>query len=419
MFRFRLTFPNSPHHFRMTRKARILVRSTNGIAIAGAIVAFSGASGAAPRLTTFVTSAVQAPGEGYTPDQIETAYNIAPLLSSSIDGSGQTIALVELDRFALSDIQQFDSANGLPDPAIKELYAGGKRFSLPREGEATMDLEWAHALAPGAAIQIYYLNGSLADAAGWRQLGATIRQAASNGASTISLSFGACKATSGYTAAQAAFAAARQKGVSVFVSSGDSGALAGPARQCGTEPAVAYPASDPSVVSVGGTSLNLNADDSLASESAWHLSGGGKGKPLPRPSWQVMANLGPGRFRYAPDVGFLANPSTGAAVFYRGSWRLAGGTSLGAPSWAAIWALVRQDVQQSGKTIGAAPPLLYRIGNSAAYHSAFNDVTSGSNGRFSALPGWDAVTGWGTPNAAGLAAAVGAISAQSGTPAGT
>jgi kumamolisin len=207
-----------------------------------------------------------------------------------------------------------------------------------------------------------------------------------------------------------AFSNAMAAGVSVFVSSGDDGARPGPVGQCGRAYNVAYPAGDPSVVSVGGTSLNLNDDGTIADETGWRYSGGGsyltKYLPLLRPAWQVAASLPQDKYRWAPDVAFDADPETGVSVAENGRWSQEGGTSLGAPAWAAIWALLRQDAQNNGKSLGVAPRVVYRIGNSAQYSSAFHDIVSGSNGKFSAGPGWDAVTGWGTPDVANLATAL-------------
>jgi kumamolisin len=303
----------------------------------------------------------------------------------------------------MSDIQQFDASAGLSDPQIQQYTVNGP-FRLGSSGETTMDLEWAHALAPGADLQVYYINNNVSSSRrGWSDLASAVRQAAANGASIISMSFGSCRADTGYTATKNALAAVMKQGVSAFVASGDDGAHPGPVKDCGTKLGVSYPASDPSVAAVGGTSLLLNDDNTIASETAWSRSGGGKGNPLLRPAWQVAASLHPGKYRYAPDVAFLGNPSTGVEVFYKGDWYRAGGTSLGAPGWSAIWALLRQDAQQQGKTVGAAPPLLYRIGNSTAAAQAFHDITTGSNGKYKAGTGWDAVTGWGTPDANGLA----------------
>ena len=381
--------------------------------IAGGLVTASFTSIAAasgstplPGQTFSALAAARQVGQGYTPAQLETAYGISPLLSGGFTGAGQTIALVELDSFDPTDIQAFDAANNLPAPVIQESYVGGKSFRLTNQGETTMDLEWAHALAPAAKIQIYYIKGQQANAAGWQSVGQAVSSAVAGGATSISLSFGTCNPSNGYQATSTALAAAMAHGVSVFVSSGDTGDLAGPVRECGRQPSVGYPASDPSVVSVGGTSLLLNNDNTQYSQFAWSLSGGGKAKPMLRPAWQVTPNLKPGKYRYAPDVSFLANPATGAEIFYNGDWQTAGGTSLGAPAWAAIWTLVKADAGKQGKTVGAAPSYLYRIGNSTAYASAFTDITSGSNGAYGAKSGWDAVTGWGTPQVSGLAAAV-------------
>jgi kumamolisin len=376
---------------------------------AGALLGSSvwAAASAAPSAGTFHTFATtQQLADGYTPDQLEAAYDFTPLTSQGIDGTGQSIALIEFDKFSLSDLQQFDAQNSLPDPTLKQYYVGGKTFKLQNSGETTLDLEWAHALAPGATIQIYYLNGNQSNKAGWKSLATAVKQAAANGATSISMSFGACSVSSGYKTTESALAAVEKQGVSVFVSSGDTGAYPGPTRQCGQKVGVGYPASDPSIVSVGGTSLQLNDDNTIGDEIAWRLSGGGKGSPLLRPVWQVITQLANAKYRWAPDVAFLADPRTGVEIYDQGQWQVAGGTSLGAPAWAAIWALVEQDAKQSGKTVSAAPPIIYRIANSPAYSQAFHDITDGNNGYYQASAGWDPLTGWGTPDVAQFAAAV-------------
>jgi kumamolisin len=365
--------------------------------------------GSRPAAPVHVMASAQQLDIGYTPGQIESAYNVSPLLSKGINGTGETIALIEIDTFSMSDIQQFDSTYGLPDPTITQSYVGGKTFSLQNQGEATLDLEWAHALAPRAAIQVYYLNlsGNQSSKTDFATMAQAVKQAVSDGSKIISMSFGGCTPASGdgYKTMESELAAVEKQGVSTFVSSGDNGAYSGPVADCGAHIGVTYPASDPSVVAVGGVTVQLNADDTISSESAWRLSGGGKGEPLPRASWQVMKNLGPGEYRYAPDVAFDANPNTGVAVYEKGQWEEVGGTSLGAPAWAAIWAMIRQDATQAHKTLTAAPPLVYKIGNSSAYSKAFHDITTGGNGVYQAKAGWDPVTGWGTPDVAQFASA--------------
>jgi kumamolisin len=160
---------------------------------------------------------------------------------------------------------------------------------------------------------------------------------------------------------------------------------------------------------VGGTSLQLSSDGTIALETAWQLSGGGLVAKFQRPSLQQAATLPADAYRWAPDVSFVADPSTGVRVLYRGRWHQIGGTSLGAPGWAAAWALIRAGAQQAGITIGAAPSLIYKIGNSPAYAQAFHEITQGSNGLYDAGPGWNAVTGWGTPDVASLATAIQAV----------
>ncbi|MGH2444063.1 MAG: S53 family peptidase [Chloroflexota bacterium] len=347
-----------------------------------------------------------ASSDSYTPAQIEAAYNIAPLQQAGVIGTGQTIGLVEFDSFRLADIHRFDAANQLPDPAIQKTYVGGSSFALAHSGEATMDLEWAHAMAPGAALHVYFIDGNESNRAGWKSVAQAVAQAVTDGDGAMSMSFGACKPDSGYQVLRNALATARTQGLSVFVSSGDSGAFPGPKKTCGKSIGVSYPGSDPSVVSVGGTSLLLNTDGSIASESAWALSGGGKGKPLTRPAWQVAPQLHTGKYRWVPDVSFLADVNTGVEVFYHGRWVQAGGTSLGAPAWAGIWSLLRQSAQSAGKALPAAPATIYQIANSPAYLQSFHDIVTGDNGKYLAGPGWDPVTGWGTPNVAGLVATI-------------
>lgn len=352
---------------------------------------------------------------GYTPAQIETAYGMDSLPTQGITGTGQTIALIELDTFRPSDIKQFDSANGLPAPVIQQFYTGGKRFKVGNAGETTMDLEWAHALAPSAKLQVFYINGKQSNKAGWKALAQALTLAANKGAETISMSFGSCGPSKGYKATETSLSKLLKRGVSVFVSSGDDGALPGPVSDCGHHLGVAYPASDPSVVAVGGTSLSLNTDNTIAGETAWERSGGGKGSPLLHPLWQVIAQLPHPKYRWAPDVAFLADPRTGAAIYDKGRWQTAGGTSLGSPAWAAIWSLIWESAQKSGTTIQPAPQTLYSVANSPAYNQAFHDITAGGNGFYQAAPGWDPVTGWGTPNVAGLIAAVRPAATPTGT----
>jgi kumamolisin len=171
-----------------------------------------------------------------------------------------------------------------------------------------------------------------------------------------------------------------------------------------------YPTSDPSVVSVGGTSLTLNSSsNTIVDESAWDLSGGGAGIGILRPSWQTAPTVPSGKYREVPDVSFLADENTGVAMYWKRQWIDSGGTSLGAPAWAAAWAVMAENASKSGKTLPAGPATFYKLGTSSAYTTALHDITSGSNDVYDATTGWDAVTGWGTPDVARLANVITAI----------
>jgi len=345
-------------------------------------------------------------GSGYTPAAILDAYDIQPLHAAGIDGQGQTAALVELDSFRMSDIHKFDQAYGLDDPHIVSHYPGGKRFPLGSGVETTLDIEWLHAIAPAATIQVYYLRSGQS---AWKPLASELRFMPGRGVGTVSISLGACHPGGDVDVARSALSMLLQQGVSIFASSGDSGAHPGPQSTCGSGLGVAYPAADPSVVAVGGTSLQMRSATKIGSETAWDRSGGGVARSLLRAAWESAPGMPKDAYRWAPDVSFLAAPSLGVRTYVHGNWHRLGGTSLGSPAWAGIWALLRQQFAAAGKPLGVAPQVLYQVGNSPDYSHAFHDVTKGGNKYYRAGPGWDPVTGWGTPDVARLSAAIAAL----------
>lgn len=351
----------------------------------------------------------------YTTQDIRTAYNVGPLYARHIDGKGQTVAIIATDRLALPALTAFDRANSLPPPTLRERFAGNPTLPFPEGGEADLDVEWLHALAPGAAIEIDYIDAG-SDVTLWSRVADAIGSIRRRGIKTISISLNTCPALPGLHRVAAALAAARSAGVSIFVASGDNGSTVGQPGQCHdtSVTGVDYPAGDPSVVSVGGTTLRLSKHHTIARETAWRLSGGGRyidpSGGLLRPTWQVAPTLPRDAYRYAPDVAFDADGNTGVSAAANGHWIETGGTSLGAPAWAAIWALVRQDAGRAHLSLGTAPNVIYRIGNSSRYRRAFHDITAGSNGKYAAGLGWDAVTGWGSPDVDRLAGAALALS---------
>ncbi len=346
---------------------------------------------------------------GYGPQQLARAYNFGPLWQRGLKGRGQTIAFMEVDGVDEADLASFNRTFGLPPTRLDVLVPQGSNAQLAPGPETTMDLEYAHALAPEARLVVYEVIkvGDFVDYAG--HLAEAVGAAVQAGASVISISLRGTGSIlcSTYWAARKlhkVFQAAAAKGITVFAASGDYGD-----RPCQSRHTVGtvYPAADPYVTAVGGTSLSLTASDTYAGETAWSGSGGGNNHDFSRPFWQT----GPGsldpKYRSIPDVSWVADPQTGALVYLQGRWLTEGGTSLGAPCWAALWALANQShLASAHKPVGWANPLLYGLANSAARTRVYHDVRSGDNGYWQAGPGWDAVTGWGSPNASALVAAL-------------
>ena len=192
------------------------------------------------------------------------------------------------------------------------------------------------------------------------------------------------------------------QGQSIFVATGDQGSA--------TAADEVWPADDPYVTAVGGTVLTTkSAGGAWASETGWSGSAGMPSKNnVPIPTYQQLAgvitttNHGSKSLRNIPDVASEANPSQ--YVCAQGICKeQGGGTSYAAPLWAGLTAMINQQAVADGKsTVGFLNPALYAIGTGSSFTTDFHDITSGSNGRFSAVAGYDLVTGWGSPNGPNL-----------------
>jgi subtilase family serine protease len=342
---------------------------------------------------------------GLSPSAVASVYSLSGLSPSSGAGAGQIIAIVDAyhDPNALSDLNTFNRQYGYPQlSACTSLSQSGSCFlQADPQGtptvnsgwvlEESLDIEWAHAEAPGAKIVLVEAasnsNTNLFNA---------VTYANSIGATEVSMSWGGGE-FSGETAYDSDMAHA---GTFYTVSAGDSGH--------GAE----YPAASPNVIAVGGTTLNGCSGTSCAgfsSETTWSGSGGGASAYEATPSYQ-SGYAGPvygaatisgltGATRGIPDVSFDANPSTGVAVYdstrYQGQsgWFTLGGTSVGAPNWAGILAAGAA----AGKTALQGDAAIYAGG----YSANLRDITSGTNGSCgtdcTAGPGYDLVTGLGSP----------------------
>lgn len=353
----------------------------------------------APSQSGIATHAAAPPG--YQPAQLAAAYDVAPLWRSGITGRGETIAFMEVDGVDSNDVAHFDKVFGLPALQLDINIPSDAQAPLDPGPETTMDVEWAHALAPQARLRVYEVTraGDFTNYSTY--LAQAIQAAISAGATIVSISLRGtgsilCSTLWASLHLHSTFQSAASQGVSVFSASGDYGY-----RPCQSRNSVGtvYPASDPYVTAVGGTRLTLSRSGGYGSETAWSGSGGGNTHDFSRPSWQ----RGPGAFdpsyRSIPDVSFDADPQSGVLVYLQGQWAVEGGTSLGAPAWAAVWALASQYHRaRTHHGLGWANPLLYGLANSSQRSRVFHDVTQGDNGYWRAGSGWDAVTGWGTPD---------------------
>ena len=356
----------------------------------------------------------------YSPQAYQVAYGVAPLLSRGIDGRGETVAVPELAQTPASssatdirkDLAAFDTTFGLPPASLHVVNTiAGSATPYLAGGEELGDTEMVHAIAPGAIIDIILVPAdAISSAANFAAaITKAVQESAALGASALSISAsgGEHAFTSGEVAQMnAALELARDQHVTVLGSSGDYGAISsneGPPVQ------VNLPASDPLVLGVGGTILDATPSGSYLGEMAWNdnteASGGGYSILFPRPAYQdALAQAH--ATRGVPDVSANADPSTAMALEYGdGELRPNQGTSASTPLWAGIIALADQ---QAGQHLGFVNPALYAIARSPAYHHAFHDVITGDNSvlwptgvfaGFNAGPGWDPVTGLGSPDA--------------------
>jgi subtilase family serine protease len=469
-----------------------------GLAVTGGQAAPSAAAVPHPTVTDyqFISAGTTPPSEAdceavgrtcFTPQAIQSAYNVGPLYAAGNDGHGVTIAIVDSwgsDTMA-HDLHVFNNAFGLPHmcgeedvacapgmPTFTVWHPNGSPATNPAHGgtgledksawalEVALDVETAHAMAPGANILLVAVTSSeTLGVQGFPNMMKAEKYVIDNNmAQVISQSFASAEDAFGSAASlenlRDAFKAAAAKGVTVFGSSGDGGTANGDKAPVGKGgklipfPTVEWPASDPLVTGVGGTYLctnplagtndprtpyfvpavggkcgsdTYNPGHNLA-EVAWTFSGGGFSHVFSKPSYQNTLPPGStpiGSMRGVPDIALQASAGTGALVYLtlppdgNGSnvgntgWYDIGGTSLSAPQWAGLAAI---GAQMKGHGLGLINPALYQIAsNPSDYAADFYDVATQNTNQgdpsipgYPATAGWDPVTGLGTPNAANL-----------------
>ncbi len=342
----------------------------------------------------------------FTPPQVAALYDYP----AGVTGIGQTIAIIELGGgYIASDLQTYFSGLGITEPNVTAVSVDGGQNTpgSSADGEVMLDIEVSGAIATGASIAVYFAPNTdqgfidaITDA-----VHDTTRKP-----SVVSISWGGPEDTwtqQSQTAMNAALQDAATLGVTVTVAAGDDGSTDG---ETGGKLHVDFPASSPYALACGGTKLQ-GSGATISSEVVWNeiannegATGGGVSNAFALPTYQASAGV-PKQpetgfvGRGVPDVSGDADPSTGYQVLVDGQSQVIGGTSAVAPLWAALVALMNE---QLGTPVGFLNPKLYPL-----KESVFHDITSGTNddsglGYYSAKAGWDPCTGLGSPNGTSL-----------------
>jgi kumamolisin len=325
----------------------------------------------------------------------ETPASIASVYHLSLQAAGAGVIVI-VDAFhyptALNDFNVFARQFGLPqelstdplnatNPVFQVVYANGKpRNNCGWAQEAALDIEWAHAMAPNAKIVL--VEASTNSFANLFQ--AVDVASAITYAQEVSMSWGGSE----FSSETGSDAHLTHPGIVYFAASGDTGG------------ATIYPGVSPNVVSSGGTRINRDGSGNFVSETGWSGSGGGPSKYESRPSYQDIIQTIVNNARGVPDYSFDADPNTGVSVYDstscqgRSGWVVFGGTSVASPSLSGI-------VNSAGSNTSSTAELslLYQsvgINGLTINSQYFRDIVSGTAGSFSAIPGWDFVTGIGS-----------------------
>ena len=332
---------------------------------------------------------------GINPVNFPIAYNATSLPTASTTVVG--IITAGSMTQTIADLHQFESQNGLPTINPTVVLVGGSSTDTSGTPEWDLDSQTIQAMAGGQVSQmIFYTARSLSNSYLTKAINKAVTD---NVAAVINISLGECESYAQADGTMAAmdqiFQVAVAQGQTFSVSSGDSGS-----KECGNPQGTAigasYPASSPYVIAVGGTTLYTDISGKYGGEVVWSGGGGSPSLYEPKPSWQT--GVVPGSYRGVPDVAFDADPYSGAIIVVNGALQQYGGTSLASPIFVASWARIQS---ANRARLGFPASWIYSYG--AQHTSAFQDVTSGSNGDYSATAGWDYATGFGSFDVAATA----------------
>lgn len=393
------------------RQANVPAQLTGRVSEIGRLVNYAPRVTAAPDLTPLA----DVPAGGLTPPDVVNAYD-GSALEQAVGRTTDTVVFFEFDGFDQADLDAYSKATGLPQ--FTPTVIGGQPGQP--QGEATMDIEVVHAIAPNARLVVINaiptLNGNSSSSVmlSVSKMFAYADQHYPGAVWSLSIGWG-CEQM--YTGAdllpvEAALETAEAHGTTAYDASGDTAGLeckgnsdySTPPNQ--SDVGVDAVGSLPAMTSVGGTLLSTDAHGNWSAEEAWDFSAisqgssGGVSNLVARPSWQHAVGMsslrGAGR-RLIPDVAADADPYSGMTLVMGGSPSQGGGTSQAAPIWAGFTLLMDAYLaQHGGRAIGAINPLLYQIAEGAA-QPAFHDITLGGNAVDMAAPGYDLVTGLGSP----------------------
>jgi kumamolisin len=375
--------------------------------------------GYTPVRESFPTVPREVPDGGLRPAQLLTAYNATPLVEAGYTGKGQTVVVFAFDGFAQADMDTFADTFDLPR-FTPEVLGGMPEH---RRGEANMDLQVIHAIAPDAKLVLVNARSTTDNEGGaaFEKLGRlmeSVDRQFPGAVWSFSIGWGCDRlfTAADFTPVRAALAAALRNGTTAFVASGDLAGLECKGGSKWSDPpspddvGVDAVASLPEMTSVGGTKLSTDADGQWLAEQAWYdlplIQGtaGGASTLFERPKWQTVDSAGalPDR-RLVPDVAAVADPFTGVQIVFDQKIVVGGGTSQSAPIWAGLTALMNHTFASGGaKPLGDLNPLLYRIAQSSAL-PGFRDISMGGNAvTRSSATGYDMVTGLGSPNVENL-----------------
>lgn len=362
------------------------------------------------------TPPIDVPDGGLLPAQVISAYNATPLAEAGFTGKGQTVVVFSFDGFDQRDMDSFS------DWFSSQKFTPQVFGDMPaqRTGEATMDLQVIHAIAPDAKLVMVNARPTVEGGGSFQKLGTLMESVDRQFPGAIwSLSIGwGCDRL--FTAAdlapvRSAVAAAQMNGTTAFDATGDLAGLECKGGHSWSDPpspddfGVDAVASLPEMTGVGGTTLSTDAKGKWLAEQGWYDvpltqgSAGGRSTLFGRPSWQTIGqSAGAHDRRLLPDVSAVADPFTGVKFVFRQQVVVGGGTSQAAPIWAGLAAVINQVLEESGiEPLGDVNPMLYRLAHGAA-EPAFRDIQLGGNAVTRPVPGYDMVTGLGSPNVENL-----------------